>query len=271
MRNWQQQVMGTVVSFSLRQDTTTDDDGWAASTREARERVDDAVARAQAELRWVDDVFSTWKPGSPMSRLRRGEIRVEEAPPEVADVLELCRRAREASDGWFDPWVMPGGVDPTGLVKGWAVQRALGIIEESGVTAALINAGGDIAVFGQPGPSQPWRIGIENPLALDRLMLTADLAGAGAVASSGSYQRGEHLIDPRRGQPTTELLSATVIGHDLAFADALATGLYVSGGKMLERISLLAGYHGLIVDGRGNIHASRGFPIVLHGAEAVPA
>jgi thiamine biosynthesis lipoprotein len=267
MRNWQQQVMGTVVSFSLREDTTTE----PGAAQAAHRRIDDGLARAQAELRWVDDVFSTWKPESPVSRLRRGEIRVEDAPSEVAEVLELCRRAREASDGWFDPWAMPGGVDPTGLVKGWAAQRALAIIEESGVTAAMINAGGDITVFGQPAPGQPWRVGIENPLALDQLMLTADLAGAGAVASSGSYQRGEHLVDPRSGQPTTELLSATVIGHDLAFADALATGLYVSGGKMLERISLLTGYHGFVVDGRGVIHASRGFPIVLHGVEAVPA
>jgi thiamine biosynthesis lipoprotein len=261
--------MGTVVSFSLREDrSTTTEPGEAQA---ARERIDEGLARAQARLQWVDDVFSTWKPESPMSRLRRGEIRLEEAPPEVAEVLGLCRRARAASDGWFDPWAMPGGVDPTGLVKGWAVERALDELKLAGVPAAMINAGGDIAVFGRPAPGQPWRIGIENPLALDRLMLTADLAGDGAVASSGSYQRGEHLIDPRRGEPTTELLSATVIGHDLAFADALATGLYASGGKMLERLSLLAGYHGFIVDGRGNIHASRGFPIVLNGVEAVPA
>jgi FAD:protein FMN transferase len=250
---------------------TTDTSVTVAEERAARERVDDAVARAQAELRWVDDVFSTWKPQSPVSRLRRGEIRVDEAPPEVAEVLELCRRAREASDGWFDPWAMPGGVDPTGLVKGWAVQRALAIIKDSGAPAAMINAGGDIAVYGQPAPGQPWRIGIENPLALDRLLLTADLAGAGALATSGSYQRGRHLIDPRTGQATTRLLAATVIGHDLGYADALATGLYASGGRLLERISLLVGYHGFVVDGRGNVHASRGFPIVLHGAEAIPA
>ena len=261
--------MGTVVSFSLREDrSTTTEPGEAQA---ARERMDEGLARAQAKLQWVDDVFSTWKPESPVSRLRRGEIKAEEAPPEVAEVLELCRRAREASDGWFDPWAMPGGVDPTGLVKGWAVERALDELKMAGAPAAMINAGGDIAVFGQPAPGQPWRIGIENPLAMDRLLLTADLAGAGAVASSGSYQRGDHLVDPRRGRPTTELLSATVIGHDLAFADALATGLYASGGKMLERLSLLAGYHGFVVDGRGNIHASRGFPIVLHGVEAVPA
>jgi len=265
--------MGTVVSSSIREDTTTDD-GRASDARElqeARERVDDAVARAQADLRWVDDVFSTWKPESPVSRLRRGEIRVEDAPPEVAEVLELCRRAREASDGWFDPWAMPGGVDPTGLVKGWAAQRALAIVRESGAPAAMINAGGDVAVYGRPAPGQTWRIGIQHPLARDRILLTADLAGAGAVATSGSYERGEHVVDPRAGAPTGALLSATVIGHDLGYADALATGLYASRGALLERISLLVGYHGFIVDGRGAIRASRGFPIALRGVEAVPA
>jgi thiamine biosynthesis lipoprotein len=273
MRNLQQQVMGTVVSFSLREarSTTTDPGATAAEQREARERVDEALARAQAELRWVDDVFSTWKPQSPVSRLRRGEIRVEDAPPEVAEVLELCRTAREASDGWFDPWALPGGVDPTGLVKGWAAQRALGIIKEAGAPAAMVNAGGDIAMYGQPAPGQTWRVGIQHPVARDRILLTADLAGAGAVATSGSYERGEHIIDPRTGEPTAALLSATVIGHDLGYADALATALYASRGELLERISLLIGYHGFIVDGRGNVRASRGFPIMLEGVEAVPA
>ena len=166
---------------------------------------------------------------------------------------------------------MPGGVDPTGLVKGWAVERALDEFERAGAPAAMINAGGDIAVYGRPAPGQPWRIGIQHPLAADRILLTADLDGAGAVATSGSYERGAHLVDPHSGRPTTALLSATVIGHDLGFADALSTGLYASGGELLERISRLAGYHGFIVDGRGRVHASRGFPIVLDGVEAVPA
>lgn len=258
--------MGTVVSFSIREEKSTTTDGEAA-----RRRLEEARRRAAEKLQWVDDVFSTWKPESPMNRLRRGEIGLEEAPPEMTDVLELCRRARVATDGWFDPWAMPGGVDPTGLVKGWAVERALDEFRRAGVPAAMINAGGDIAVYGQPAPGQQWRIGIQHPLAADRILLTADLAGAGAVATSGSYERGEHLLDPHSGRPTSVLLSATVIGHDLAFADALATGLYASQGALLERLSLLTGYHGFIVDGRGNIRASRGFPIVLHGIEAVPA
>ena len=260
--------MGTVVSFNIMEarNTTTEREARAAGTR-----IDDARVRAEAWLRWVDDVFSTWKPESPVSRLRRGEIGLGDAPPEVAEVLELCRRARVASDGWFDPWAMPGGVDPTGLVKGWAAARALAEFERAGAPAAMINAGGDIAVYGRPAPGQPWRIGIQHPLAADRILLTVDLEGAGAVATSGSYERGAHLVDPLRGGPTTALLSATVIGHDLGFADALSTGLYASGGELLEHISRLAGYHGFIVDGRGRVHASRGFPIVLEGVEAVPA
>jgi thiamine biosynthesis lipoprotein len=135
----------------------------------------------------------------------------------------------------------------------------------------MINAGGDIAVYGRPAPGLTWRIGIQHPLARDRIILTADLAGAGAVATSGSYERGEHVVDPRTGRPTTALLSATVIGHDLGYADALATGLYASGGQLLERISVLTGYHGIVVDGHGTVQASRGFPILLHGLEAAQA
>jgi len=242
--------MGTVVSFSLRE---------AESATEAEA----ALERAKARLRRVDDVFSTWKAQSPMSRLRRGEIELDTAPPEVAEVLELCRTARDASDGWFDPWSLPGGVDPTGLVKGWAAERALDEFKNAGVPAALINAGGDITAFGRPAPGQPWRIGIRDPLAADRLLLMVELDGPGAVATSGTYERGEHLIDPHTGEPARGLLSATVVGLDLAFADALATALFVSGGKLLERISRLAGYHGFTVSGDGVVRASRGLPVAL--------
>jgi thiamine biosynthesis lipoprotein len=255
--------MGTVVSFSIREARTTDGSGGVAAANAGAAAAAGALERARATLIRADEVFSTWKPDSPVSRLRRGEIGLDEAPPEVADVLELCARARDASDGWFDPWMMPGGLDPTGLVKGWATERALDEFKEAGVPAAMINAGGDIAVYGQPETGQPWRIGIRHPLAADRLLLMVELEGPGAVATSGAYERGEHLFDPHTGAPVNGLLAATVIGHDLAFADALATALFVSDGELLDHISRLAGYHGFIVDGRGVIRASRGLPAAL--------
>jgi len=278
--------MGTVVSFSLRAATTdgeltgnaagddvslaavgTDEEAAAraavASSPPGPEAVKAALDRARAKLRWVDDVFSTYKPDSPVSRLRRGEITVDEAPPEVAEVLELCRRVRDASDGWFDPWSLPGGVDPTGLVKGWAAERALDEFRAIGLPGALINAGGDVAALGRPAPGEPWRIGIRHPLAADRLLLNVELDGPGAVATSGTYERGPHLIDPHTGDPAGGLLSATVVGLDLAFADALATALFVSGGALLERLSRLAGYHGFTVSGDGVVRTTRDLPVGL--------
>jgi len=254
--------MGTVVSYSLREAESATD-GAQSGGAAAHAAAAAALERAEAKLRWVDDVFSTYKPESPVSRLRRGEIELDAAPPEVAAVFELCRTARDVSEGWFDPWRLPGGVDPTGLVKGWAAERALDVLKNAGVPAALINAGGDIAAYGRPAPGQPWRIGIRHPLAADRLLLMVELDGPGAVATSGTYERGEHLIDPHTGEPANGLLAATVVGLDLAFADALATALFVSGGELLERISRLAGYHGFTVSGDGVVRASRGLPVAL--------
>ena len=273
--------MGTVVSFSLREATTdADPTGTAASdgtslaavsgggassgaTGPGPQNVAAALARAQAKLDWVDDVFSTYKPDSPVSRLRRGEITVDEAPPEVAEVLELCRRVRDASDGWFDPWNLPGGVDPTGLVKGWAAERAMDELRRIGLPGALINAGGDVTAIGRPAPGEPWRIGIQNPLVRDRLLLNMELDGPGAVATSGVYERGPHLVDPHTGTTVTDLLSATVTGIDLAFADALATALYVSGGLLLDKLTRLAGYHGFVVYADGTIRTTRDLPVAL--------
>jgi thiamine biosynthesis lipoprotein len=243
--------MGTVVSFSIRETTAETATDVAAA----------ALARATASLQTADDVFSTWKPQSPLSRLRRGEITLDQAPPEVADVLALCREARDISGGWFDPWSLPGGVDPTGLVKGWAAQRALDEFKNAGVPAAMINAGGDIAVYGEPEPGQPWRIGVRHPQAADRLLCVVEISGRGAVATSGNYERGEHMIVPGTGEHARALASATVIGPDLTFADALATALFASGGEALERIARLRGYSAFVVDAAGVFRATHNLPV----------
>jgi thiamine biosynthesis lipoprotein len=268
--------MGTVVSLAIREaaetaaaettDGSTAGGSAAAGGAAASEALADAVERALAVLHHVDHVFSTWQQESPVSRLRRGELDLAAAPPEVAWVLELCRRARDASGGWFDPWGLPGGVDPTGLVKGWAAELALAELHDS-AAAAMINAGGDIAVFGEPEPGQQWRIGIRDPLAADRLLTVVTLGGHDrAVATSGAYERGPHVLEPGTNAPAQSLLAATVVGPDLAFADALATGLLASGGKALARIAGLRGYSALVVEQDGSVHTTLGFPAVVEAA-----
>ena len=138
-----------------------------------------AIGSACQWLHHVDEVFSTWKPDSVMSRLRRGEMHVDDAGDDVQTVLELCRGARAVSAGWFDPWALPGGVDPTGLVKGWATQEALSVLKSAGVAAAMINGGGDVATFGQPFPERPWVIGIQDPERPPTLHNGGDVTGSG--------------------------------------------------------------------------------------------
>jgi FAD:protein FMN transferase len=243
-----EEVMGTVVSFDIRP-------GLAS-----REGTYLALAEARAGLHRADAVFSTWKPASPINRLRRGELRVGDAPVEVLEVFELCRAARDSSHGWFDPWAMPGGVDPTGLVKGWAARNALRRFVAAGVGAAMVNAGGDVAVAGEPEPGRPWHIGIRDPW--DARGVVAVVEATSGVATSGAYERGEHVLDPRTGRPSTPIASATVTGPDLALADALATGLLAAGEPGLDWIGKADGYDGLIVHRDGSMVATSGITLV---------
>jgi len=242
-----QAVMGTMVSFEIR---IGDAEAKAAHV---------ALARECSRLERADAVFSTWKPNSPMSLLRRGEMTLGEAPAEMAEVLELCKVARELSGGCFDPWAMPGGIDPTGLVKGWAADRALAELRVAGVRAAMVSAGGDLATFGSPKAGSPWRIGVRDPRAESALACVVE--SPGAVATSGCYERGPHVIDPATGCPGTRCASATVTGPELWLADALATGLVVAGEAGLALIEAVEAYEGCVISDAGSIAMTGSFPV----------
>ncbi|MGO8877293.1 MAG: FAD:protein FMN transferase [Acidimicrobiales bacterium] len=237
-------VMGTMVSFHLYPGSGGDFEARAA-LRAACER-----------LHRLDEIFTTWSPASAMSRFRGGRLRPHEVPAELPVVLELCRQVRAASGGWFDPWAMPGGLDPTGLVKGWAVEQALGLLGGAGLEGAMVNAGGDVALLGHPPGGAGWRIGIRHPWRADALACVIEAEGA--VATSGCYERGAHLVDPRNGRPSQAAASATVIGPRLAFADALATALAVGGDEALELIGGLAGYEAYLIRADGTELATAG-------------
>jgi len=243
-----EQVMGTVVTIDV----------FGEADEVTRKEVYLRVARARAVLQRADAVFSTWKEHSPINQLRRGEITVSQAPPEVAAVLEACATARSLSDGWFDPWVMPGGFDPTGYVKGWAAQRALGALSMPGATGGIVNAAGDVVACGCPGPGRPFRVAIVDPSNRKRFACVVELDGG--IATSGTYERGAHLIDPRTGQPASRAASASVTGPDLGLADALATALAVAGPAGLAFVEPIEGYEGFVIGYDGSWQSTAHFP-----------
>ncbi|MGH8981021.1 MAG: FAD:protein FMN transferase [Acidimicrobiales bacterium] len=243
-------VMGTAVSFRI-----LPTDGATPGL------VSDLLREACGVLHDCDAVFSTWDPTSPMSQLRAGVRSLDQCPPVVEEVLELCAIARERSAGWFDPWAMHGGVDPTGLVKGLAAERALSILRVPEITAALVNAGGDVAGFGGPSPGARWRIGIRHPWRADAFACVVDLDGA--VATSATYERGAHLVDPHTRVARARAVSATVCGPSLAMADALATALAVGGDEALAAVETLDGYAGYLIRPDGSETSSPGMPFSL--------
>jgi thiamine biosynthesis lipoprotein len=220
--------------------------------------VTNALRSACRVLHEADAVFSTWNPDSPMSRVRRGELALEDAPVVMRDVLRTCGLARELSGGWFDPWAMPGGVDPTGLVKGWAAQRAAAELQSAGITSAMINAAGDIVVLGEPEPGRPWQVGLRDPRRPERL--TCIVPVEGAIATSAHYERSGQVLDPRDGTPAFGLRSATVMGPDLGVADALATGLLAAGAAGLTQIAELEDYSAYGIGPAGVVRVTPGFP-----------
>jgi thiamine biosynthesis lipoprotein len=250
-------VMGTVVSFVVH----------GGDLAESSVRA--ALGRACAGLHEDDAMFSTWRADSPMSRVRRGELALRDAPPEIVEVLIACTAARELSGGWFDPWSMPGGVDPTGLVKGWAAQRAAAELARWGVAAALVNAGGDIVTFGQRAPGHPWQVGILDPRRAHRVDVVVPVDGA--IATSGVYERPGDVRDPYTGRAAQGAHATTVIGPELGLADALATGLLAAGPVGLEHVSAVPGYSARMVSAGGVVRVTPGFPAQVRPAAGARA
>ena len=227
-----EQIMGTAISLDLRD--------RAVSPA--------AVAAMFDHLRNVDARFSTYREDSEISRLGRGEMSLHSCSPDVREVLERCEALRELSRGYFDIRAhrSDGGLDPSGFVKGWAVEVAAGILDTGGARNYCLNAGGDVITRGEPEPGRPWRVGIRHPELPDKLatvLETRDLA----VATSGAYERGAHIIDPHTGREPDGLLSFTVVGPKLSVADAYATAAFAMGRDGINWIAGLAGYAGCMI------------------------
>ncbi|MFJ2510372.1 FAD:protein FMN transferase [Streptomyces griseoviridis] len=237
-------VMGTVFSFDIRD----------RPTRAIRE----ALAQAVRHLHRVDAVFSPYRPDSHISRLDRGEIRLGQCPPEVHEVLSLCARATHESDGWFS--VVPAGaLDPSGLVKGWATEAASRLLYEAGARNTCVNGGGDIQLRGRAADGVPWRVGTAHPLRPGELATVVTASGEAAIATSGTAERGHHIVDPHSGRPATAFASLTVVGNRLTPTDACATAAFARGDGAREWLEAIEGYEAFAILPDGQEWRTSGF------------
>jgi thiamine biosynthesis lipoprotein len=183
------------------------------------------IPAAVARLHHLDEVFSTYRPESVVSRMARGET--VEYDAEVAEVLDRCAEVDRETGGWFTAYP-EGRLDPSGWVKGWAVAEAARILAEAGSVDYCVAGGGDVQTAGRTDEGRPWRVGIADPQR--PLKLAAVVEGSGiAVATSGVAERGTHIIDPHTGQPAAGFLSVTLVGDRIAWTDAWATAVFAMG------------------------------------------
>jgi thiamine biosynthesis lipoprotein len=221
-----------------------------------------AVDLVFAELRRVDETFSPYRPDSAVSRLARGELRLADCTDEVREVSARCERARLRTGGLFDATRPDGSWDPSGLVKGWAVERAAQHLSGPGGAPDgldwCLNAGGDVIVLTPSG--DPFVVGIQDPADPRAVAATVRCAG-GAVATSGTAARGAHLYDPRTSAPVvTRWLSVTVTGPSLETADVLATAAFVAADAWAATVAGIDGYEALAIAADGSLARTAGWP-----------
>ena len=231
-------VMGTTVSIDVREPSVPDG------------ALDEAIA-------WFHDVdrrFSPYRAGSEVSRVRDGRLSFEDASADVRAMFTLADQLRERTDGFFDPrsFHADGRPDPTGVVKGWAVDEAVGRLRLAGARNVKVVAGGDLVALGEPDEGRPWRIGIRHPddaSAVAAVLEVRDLA----VATSGLYERGDHIVNPHTGDVPRALRSMTVVGPNLTLADAYATAAFAMGEAGPGWIAGLPGFGAIAITARDRV------------------
>ena len=227
-------VMGLPISLALRGRHATGP------------RADAAWSDALAVLRDADRVFSRYRPDTFISRLGRGEIDVLDCPREVAEVLAIGEEARRVTGGAFDVRRPGAPLDTDGIVKGWAVQRAMRALDVLEETDVCLSGGGDMACVVRDPAGDPWQIGIEDPRDPTRVLAVVPVH-TGAVATSGAAHRGDHVVNAVTGKAPDGVASVTVIGADLTWVDIEATAAYAMGRDALTWLRTRPGRSGLIV------------------------
>ena len=206
---------------------------------------------------YVDQTFSTYKPDSEIMRINRGDLLLQNASEDMKEIFILAEKTKNETDGFFNITNGTGLIDPSGIIKGWAINNAANFIHDAGLENYYVEAGGDIEVNGSNEQAKDWSIGIKNPLKDGEYVKVLYLANQG-IATSGTYLRGQHIYNPHdRKEIFNDIVSLTVIGPNVYEADRFATAAFAMGRKGIEFIEKLntpsqpRRFEGYMIDSKG--------------------
>lgn len=206
----------------------------------------------------VDERFSTYKSNSEITKINRGDINSNQFSEEMKEVFNLAEKTKNETNDYFSITKPDGKIDPSGIVKGWAIKNAALLVEKMGYQNYFIEAGGDIASNGTDSSHNNWTVGIRNPFGQSEIIKIIEPKGCG-VATSGTYARGQHIYNPHEPwQKIEDIVSLTVIGPDIYEADRFATAAFAMGKKGIYFIEQLNNFEGYLIDSSGTATMTTG-------------
>lgn len=217
----------------------------------------DAAFRRFAD---IDARFSTYKSGSEISRINRRELKEKDLSDDMRLIFELAEETKIETNGYFDIRHPDGTVDPSGIVKGWAILSVADLLAERGYENFYVNVGSDVEVRGENAEHKPWSVGIRNPFEKDTFAKVVRLSNRG-IATSGTAERGHHIWNPHApGAPIAGgIVSLTVIGPNVYEADRFATAAFAMGKDGIVFIDQTRGFEGYAITEEKTATMTRGF------------
>lgn len=208
---------------------------------------------------YIDKTFSTYKSDSEISKINRGEISEQQYSSDMREIFRLAEQTKQQTRGYFNIRQPEGFLDPSGIVKGWAIWQASLLLEKAGYRHFFIDAGGDIQSRVPDNSTKPWDVGIRNPFNKEEIVKILKITNQG-VATSGSYERGRHIYNPHKPQEILEdIVSLTVIGPNIYEADRFATAAFAMGSEGINFIELIGGLEGYMINKNGIATMTSGF------------